>query len=145
MNRRFFIIVLLLAICSVFSACKEETDLDKIQKYYNAQKVDGNFDNFSKIIVINEKGTCMSCNSRFAKKMAGKLNDTSILFIVSSAGAMIDISSYLNKEQDNFIWDPKKEFDKLNIMQSSGIIEIDKTTDSLKITEVNICNIDEIR
>lgn len=116
-----------------FSSCQNKSNFKKTQKFYKKHQPDGDFSKFYKIVIINELGNCINCNNKFALQMADSINNPNILFIVSATGARVDISSYINKEQDNIIWDTKLEFNTLEIAKTCAMIDV---LNDFQITEV---------
>lgn len=115
-----FLLLLLFNSCSA----PEPDTYTRIETFYQRFKK-GNFERFSRIIVINEEGTCINCNNLFARNQAENLSKDSVLFIVSGYGTKVDISAYVDKNSPNLILDPKNEFQKLNLKKGCSIIEME--------------------
>lgn len=133
-NNRFLLFFLLLV-----SSCSTPDAYEKIEAFYHRFKNE-NFERFSRIIVINEDGTCLNCNNLFAKSQAGNLSKDSILFIVSGYGTKVDISAYIDKNSPNLILDPKNEFQQLNLQKGCAIIEVENRNIK-SITNISVKNI----
>lgn len=118
---------LLLCLMLFFFSCTvgPEDKSDLIRDFYMKAKPEGSFDNFEKVIVISEKTTCLNCTNWFATKLADSLEIPETLYVVSGTGAKIDISPYIDEEQDNLILDFNSHFDKTRILDGSGIIYLD--------------------
>ncbi|WP_343603703.1 hypothetical protein [Fluviicola sp.] len=132
-------VILLLLL--LLNSCSEPqlSTYEQIESFYHRFK-EGNFERFSRIIVINEEGTCINCNNLFARNQAENLSKDSVLFIVSGYGTMVDISAYVDKSSPNLILDPKNEFQKLNLKKGCSIIEI--ANHKIKsITTINAKNV----
>lgn len=95
-----------------------------IAQFYKQNVPNGDFGCFSRVVIINERGTCMNCNSLFAKRQLADLDNDSVLFIISSQGARIDISGYLDSSRNNVIWDTMYLFNRFNIVDSCTVIQL---------------------
>lgn len=140
-NSRFLLFLLLLI--SSCSNPKPPDQYEKIEAFYTQFKK-GNLDQYTRIIVINEDGTCLNCNNLFAKNQAGNLSGDSILFIVSGYGTKVDISAYVGKNAPNLILDPENEFRKLNLQKNCAIIELENKKIKT-ITPINAQNIQHLK
>lgn len=134
MSKLFYIFFVL-----TLGSCSEPTQYEKIKSFYEENKTtDGqDFEVFSKIVIINEKGNCISCNNSFAKQMERYLDDSQTLFIVSGPGLKVDISGFIHSENLNVIWDQNEEFNKLKISKSCALIEL-KNNEIHQINEITL-------
>lgn len=142
MNKKtFYHTISVLLICLLVFSCNKKSDLEKVQEYYYSNKPDGKFENFRKVIILNELGNCINCNNKFALQMSDSINSKEILFIVSCSGAKVDISPYLDKHQDNIIVDRQTRFDLLQITKACAIINLDTQYKITEISTENTCNL----
>lgn len=140
-NKTFYYTLPILFACLLAFSCNKKSDVEKIREYYYSNKPDGNFENFHKVVIINELGNCINCNNKFALQMSDSINNEEILFIVSCSGAKVDISPYLDKNQNNIIVDRLAKFDLLQISNACAIVDVEN---NYKITEIsggNSCDI----
>jgi hypothetical protein len=128
----------------ILFSCSEPTAYEKIKSFYEENKtVNGkDFEVFSKIVIINEKGDCISCNNSFAKQMAMYLDDSQTLFVVSGAGLKVDISGFIHSDKENVIWDQKEEFNKLHISERCALIEL-KNNKIQEVKEITLDNLND--
>jgi hypothetical protein len=142
MNKKtFYHTISVLLICLLVFSCNKKSDIEKVREYYYSNKPDGKFENFRKVIIINELGSCINCNNKFALQMSDSINNKEILFIVSCSGAKVDILPYLDKHQDNIIVDRQARFDLLQITKACAIINLGKQYKITEISTGNICNL----
>lgn len=136
------------SIFYVFSCSENETkktpilsSFERLELYCNSKRK--SISNYKRVIVINEIGTCINCNNIFAKNQGENLNADSTLFIVSGIGNKVDLSSYIDRESPNLIFDEASGFDSLNIVKSCAIITLKK--DSIQSIElINVNNVHEL-
>jgi len=119
---------LILPFCILFlHACSsnQESNFAKIENFIQHHGITEPLSKFKKLIIINDKGTCIQCNNDFSKMISTNLNDKTTLFIISQDGTKVNISAFLDsKNSENLILDFKEEFSKLNIVDGCAIIEI---------------------
>lgn len=136
-KRLIFLFVLLM------SSCSSPDIYEQIEVFYGQFKT-GSLDQYNRIIVINEDGTCLNCNNLFAKNQAGNLSGDSVLFIVSGYGTKVDISAYVDKNAPNLILDPENEFGKLNLQKGCSIINLENKKIK-RITPINVQNVQQLK
>lgn len=122
MNRLFLLLLIVfLQSCSQ----KIESDYQSIESFLNKGKYNVNLEDFSKLVVINDKGDCIVCNNTFAKYISENISKSNTLFIISQDGTKVDISAYIDiEEPSNIIFDYKDDFSDLGIIRGSGIITL---------------------
>lgn len=120
-----FIIFILFLTGEVFVSCNSENPSLKVKAFYKERYPHSDFLKFNEIVLINDLGDCLNCNNAFARLMEDSTENNHILFIVSSAGAKVDISGYINKDKNNIIWDKTSEFNQFKILNNSGILKLD--------------------
>ncbi|MNU95255.1 hypothetical protein D3C71_852660 [compost metagenome] len=140
-NSHFLLFLLLLA--NSCSNPKHPDEYEKIEVFYQQFKK-GNLEQYNKIIVINEEGTCLNCNNIFARNQAEKINKTTNLFIVSGRGTRVDISAYISKNAPNLILDHTNEFSRLNLVKGCAIIELENKKIKT-ITPIDAQNIQKLK
>jgi len=114
----------------------------KINDFLSSKDV--NINDYKSIVVINEKGTCLNCNNKFAKTMEQYINKDSVVFIISTTGTLVDISGYLEKENNkNIITDFSNEFLNLDLVDHCSIINL-KNKDVDTIIQFDISNIEQV-
>lgn len=139
----FFTTVFFLLTCSENQTKKAPilSSFEKLELYCKSKQK--TIANYKHVIVINEIGTCINCNNIFAKNQGENLNADSTLFIVSGIGNKVDLSSYIDRESSNLIFDEAAGFDSLNIVKSCAIITLSK--DSIRSIElINVNNVHEL-
>lgn len=138
-----YIIFILLVIFMI--SCKPKTDYEKLEQFCTSHSAIKNLSDFNSVVIINDKTDCLNCTNKFAKAMSKRLeNNQGLLFIISDNGAMVDISDYIDKKRDNVILDFTNEFDKLNIVNGSAIIDV-KDEKIISKTIINAQNVDKIK
>lgn len=134
---------LLVLLLLLVIRCSDSDTYEKVEDFYKRFKT-GNLDQYNKIIVINEDGTCLNCNNLFAKNQANNLSSDSILFIVSGQGTRVDISAYIDKNASNLILDPENKFGELSLYKGCSIIEL-KNKKIKNITPINNQNVQQLK
>jgi hypothetical protein len=129
---------LLLFLALLVSNCSYNiTDEEKLESFYTLHKPEGEFSKFNKVVVINELGGCLNCTSMFVNEIKDSTFKTNILFIVSSSGAKVDISPFIDSTKSNIIWDSNSDFDEFDILKKSGVIYLDSNS---KISKKELIN-----
>lgn len=100
-----------------------------IRDFYFEETQKDDFSKYRRVVIINENGTCLNCNNAFAQAHAKNIADDSTLFIVSSEGAMVDISPYISRQRPNVIWDTFYAFESLLTMNQCAILELNPEVD----------------
>lgn len=119
-------IFLLIIVSAILGSCnrKAASEAEKIKSFYYQCVPDGDFGRFSRVVIINELGTCMNCNNRFASCQYADIDNDSVLYIVSSQGARIDISKYTDSARSNVVWDTMFLFNDLGISDTCTVIHL---------------------
>lgn len=115
---------LLILLLLIAGSCTQQSNFEKIERFYYQFKK-GDFNQFKRVIVINEEGTCINCNNLFAQSQAQQVDETTNLFIVSGQGTRVDISAYISKNAPNLIMDYKNEFSRLDLVRGCTIFELE--------------------
>lgn len=135
-DKMFVLAVLLLFLYSCVSKEQEkpvvemqvpkavQNQRELIEGFYKHHVPDGDFDRFDRVVIINELGTCKNCNSLFAQRQLADIDNDSVLFIVSSQGARIDISGYVEEPRDNVIWDTTNLFNRFHIVDFCMVLPL---------------------
>jgi len=97
---------------------------------------------YDTLMILSDKGACLTCNQRFFKIAENLNNRKKTLFIVSANPLKIDISAFLIPKSEHIILDPERHFESLNLLKSSGLIVL-KEGEAVEITEIGTKNIDE--
>lgn len=122
MNKLNFLVLL---ICTHISCTQIEiTGYEEIESYLIEEQHKKSLSSYDDIVVINEAGDCMNCNNSFSKAMAKHIDDESVLFLICTPGANVDISAYISDEKNNVILDYHNKFGKLNLVNHCAIIEL---------------------
>ncbi|MEX1003534.1 MAG: hypothetical protein WDZ35_15555 [Crocinitomicaceae bacterium] len=126
---RFVIVAMIFFI----SSCGESTKYGKLENYFNDIHQFELSNDTKAIIVISERGGCLSCTQSFANFISDYIINTEILFIVCSPKGKIDISYFLQyKEQSNVFFDYNETILETELIKKSGVIflkqnEVDTT------------------
>ena len=115
---------LLILLLLITGSCAKPSNFEKIESFY-LQFKKGDFNQFKRVIVINEEGTCINCNNLFARSQAKQVDETTNLFIVSGQGTRVDISAYISKNAPNLIVDYRNEFSRLDLVKGCTIFELE--------------------
>jgi rRNA pseudouridine-1189 N-methylase Emg1 (Nep1/Mra1 family) len=121
--------------------CKNniENDVLSIKEKHNTDVLE-KYSDFQKIAVLTENG-CITCNESMSKQLEKWIGDSTIAIVIEASGVRIDISNILGeKQQKNVFVDMKAELSR-HFKQGDNSFIIDKSTNNLKITPVNIDNI----
>lgn len=139
-NKILFLLCFFVMACSTVSQKKDE--FTELKTYFNKKHHLNNLNSYNNLIVINDQGDCLNCNNKFSKAMAKNLDDSKNLFLIATSGTNVDISPYLDKEQDNnVVFDFANSFSKLNLINHSAIIKLgNQKIDS--IIEIDVSNVD---
>lgn len=137
----FMKLINLVLLLFILSSCYKPSNYEKIESFYHQFK-NGDFNQFKRVIVINEGGTCLNCNNIFARSQVQKVNDPANLFIVSAQGTRVDISAYISKNAPNLIMDYKNEFSHLNLVKGCTIFELENKK-IVKTTLIKANNVTE--
>jgi len=137
MNKLAFI---LFGLALNYSCSRNLNDYEKIN-HFLVNKLDYNdLRSQDFLIVINEMGTCMNCNNSFSKYMSKYIDSEKVLFLICSSGSRIDISMYLNSEENLILYDMHNDFSELNLINQSGIFKLkDEKIDTL--IKINVKNV----
>ncbi len=131
-NKIHFLIFVPLLI----NACSNNIENDKFINYLNKHKIKTT----NKYVVISEKH-CFSCNKHFYELTKQLLQDTNVIFIITAEGGLLDTRIYENHK--NVFWDTNKDIEKMNIIETSGIIKLNNNKNAIDtIIAINPTNIE---
>ena len=120
MNLPTKIIVSLIFLCAL--SCQEQT-IDKtelLRNYLSSKNVV--LDDFNSILVLTENN-CPNCTRSFSTLLQKQISNSTSLLIISSKGNIVDISPFLDSEnQANIIHDFKGEFESLEMSDGANAI-----------------------
>lgn len=117
----------ILSVVLLFS-CQSETEYDKLNSYLKKEHDYYLTQDIKAIAIITEKGGCMNCNKSFSDFISTKLDDPAILFLICSTGMMLDISFYLdNQNNKNVLFDQHDRFAETKLIEKSGVIFLKET------------------
>ena len=137
MNLKNKIQLFVFIISLVINACTTSKKNDKFLNYLNKHKIDI----VSKYVVISERH-CFTCNKHFYNLTKQLLKDTSVIFIVTAEGGLLDTRIYENHK--NVYWDYDKDIEKMNIIKTSGIIKLKNNKEAIDtIIAISPINIEE--
>ncbi|SFT81118.1 hypothetical protein SAMN05216474_2468 [Lishizhenia tianjinensis] len=131
-------------IISLFYSCRHESKGYGIIRTFVEERSNLNIDDYRYIFSLNERGTCLKCNNSFSKWIEGKLQEDSVLCIVSGIGKKVDISHLINQKNDNVIFDDDSEFPELLNLKEPAIIEVNENNIE-EIINVNSSTIKSIQ
>lgn len=142
--------IVILIIGLIFSSCDEavvkpKTDFERLEQFCSVQGLVKSLSDYYLVVVINDDGNCLNCNNIFADKMSDRINEENVLFILSEDGTKVDISTYIDSQSENVIWDMNGDFDKLNLVNSCSLIELEnrQIIDKVVIDATNIDSFEE--
>lgn len=123
-----------------FAGCAADDELRQFfSENYNLENI------YDKdiLIVINEHGDCLNCNSNFSKLVAKYRDDEQVVYLISTPGSKVDISFYMDYDSKNIYFDFFDKFSEISNLQSSAVYFLgeNKTED---IVEINPNNIQEL-
>lgn len=132
---------LLILLFGGFAACSPPTDYDLVEYYFESLANPVKLSDYDYLVVVNEKGTCLTCNNTFAKVMAKYIGHHKTLFLISSEGVLLDISGFFNPDSNNVVFDPIGRFNRLGIVSRCAIVHLGEASiDS--IIEIDLNNIE---
>lgn len=82
-------------------------------------------DKTSLILVLSEEG-CLNCDKSFSNLLQKFINNPNALILITASGTRIDISSFQHDSIKNVFFDDRNEFSKLNLIEHSGAIFLNK-------------------
>lgn len=140
MNKSIVIVLLTLFFSSCGEAIKPKTEFEKLEQFCSVKGLVKSLADYYLVVIINDDGNCLNCNNIFADKMSDRINDENVLFILSEDGTKVDISAYIDSQSENVIWDINGDFDKLNLVESCSLFELEnnKIVDKTAIDATNI-------
>lgn len=111
----------------IFACSVSQSDEEKLERFVKTVDSSINLQDFTKIIIIHENDGCPTCINLFANEHIEQLTKQKTLFIISASGAKVDISSFIEHDRENVIWDSNMDFQQLGILKNSGIIHLDRS------------------
>lgn len=127
-----------------FYSCgnKELSTYDQIEYFFNENYQFNHLNEYNYLVVINEKGDCMNCNNSFSLAMSKNIKKSNVLFLISSPGYSIDISSYTKDKKHNVFYDYREKFNELNLINHSAIFIFNnnKVDSIIQINSSNLNN-----
>ncbi|MFK8037109.1 MAG: hypothetical protein AB8B74_02370 [Crocinitomicaceae bacterium] len=120
MNKSILILLVLFFVIS----CKTESNYEHLDNYIKLKKEDISLADFNSVIVVSEAGTCPFCTDHFTKAISNHINNQNILFLVTTRGMNVDISSFIKTTRNNIVIDYSNDFSKLNLAKGCAIIEL---------------------
>lgn len=95
-------------------------------EYFLAEK-GINYSQFSSILVLTEEA-CPACTHSFASLLEKQIENKNSLLIISAKGALVDISMFLEAEEEkNILYDWKLDFKNQGIAEGSNAIFLKNT------------------
>ena len=126
------------SVSFLFFGCGTKSTYEKIDSF-TQDKFNLSINTYDYVVVINEQGECMECNGNFTKSMKEFIDHKNVLFLISCAGNMIDISGFKQQNQKNIQYDYRNDFGKLLSLEHCAIIDLKDGTASVQ--EINTMNL----
>lgn len=114
--------LLLITSCGGNNNNESEVLTDKIEHFFNDKGIENVFENKRAFVFFSGEKSCVKCTESLIAEMNPYLDSTDVIFMVSGRGAVIDISSFLEKERENVFLDPYYKFSKTVGENNSGYI-----------------------
>lgn len=133
--------IYILGLFLIFS-CSKVKDYEKIDSFLKSELNYKDLKDKEFLIVINEMGSCINCNNAFSKYMAKYIDSEKVLFLICSSGSRIDISMYINSEENHILYDMYNKFSGLNLINQSGIFKL-KNEEIDTLIKINLKNINQ--
>ena len=114
--------LLLITSCGGNNNNESEVLTDKIEHFFSDKGIENVFENKRAFVFFSGEKSCVKCTESLIAEMNPYLDSTDVIFMVSGRGAVIDISSFLEKERENVFLDPYYKFSKTVGENNSGYI-----------------------
>lgn len=121
-------------------SCSNMKSYDKIDAFLKTELDYSELKNKEFLIVLNEMGSCLNCNNAFSKYMAKYIDSEKVLFLICSSGSRIDISMYINSEENHILYDMRNKFSELELINQSGIFKL-KNGEIDTIIKISVDNV----
>ncbi|WP_170853669.1 hypothetical protein [Lishizhenia tianjinensis] len=91
-------------------------------EYFQGKGIENVFESKRAFVFFSGEKSCVKCTESLIVEMNPYLDSTDVVFMVSGRGAVMDITSFVEKERENVYLDPYYKFSKAVGENSSGYI-----------------------
>ena len=116
------LLLLLITSCSSDNRSEAEVLTEKIEHFFEAKGVEDVFKDKKAFVFFSGEKSCVKCTESLIEEMNPYLDQKDIIFLVSGRGAVMDITSFIEKERENVYLDPYFKFSKSVGENNSGYI-----------------------
>lgn len=116
-------ITLISLLVLLYGCVSEQSDYEKVAAFIH-DNYQLKLEKYDYLIVVNEQGDCLNCNNAFSTSIARYIDNDNVLYLISSPGFNIDVSPYIQKEQENVLLDFSNHFAELNLVEKCAILDL---------------------
>ncbi|SFT49849.1 hypothetical protein SAMN05216474_0900 [Lishizhenia tianjinensis] len=116
------LVLLLFTSCARNNGSEVELLTEKIVEYFQGKGIENVFESKRAFVFFSGEKSCVKCTESLIVEMNPYLDSTDVVFMVSGRGAVMDITSFVEKERENVYLDPYYKFSKAVGENSSGYI-----------------------
>lgn len=136
-NKKFLLSALIFLILSCHHQDNpKEINSTALDTFCTSHKIPYH-ENISSVLILSEEG-CPGCNKSFSYLIQKFINNPHAFILITASGTRIDISPFQHDSIKNVYFDDRNEFSKLNLLDYSGAIFLNKKQiDTIVVIQAN--------